>query len=79
VIPGLAVRRQVANFKSKKLKELKQEKSKIYSDYKSFGVNEDEIIITEKKKLNERMTKIQDELDSIRAMRNPHIDGKDKD
>ncbi len=79
LIPGLAVRSQVTSYKQSKSKQLKQEKSKIYSDYKSFGVNEDEVIIAEKKQLSEKLTKIQDELDNIRAMRNSHIDGKDKD
>ena len=79
LIPGLAVRRQVSSFKQHKSKQLKQEKSKLYSDYKNFDVDEDEVIIAEKRELSERLMKIQDELDNIRAMRNSHIDGKDKD
>ena len=79
LIPGLAVRRQVSNFKSYKSSQLKQEKVKLYSSYKQFEPKEDEEIILEKKELGEKLERIQNELETLKKMRNSHIDGKSSD
>lgn len=79
LIPGLAVRRQVSYYKRYKLDQLKQEKVKLYSIYKQFDAKEDEQIISEKKELGEKLERIQNELEKLKAMRNSHIDGKNTD
>ena len=79
LIPGLAVRRQVSNFKSYKSDQLKQEKVKLYSSYKQFESKDDEEIISEKKELGEKLERIQNELETLKRMRNSHIDGKNSD
>tara|TARA_B110000858_G_scaffold196515_1_gene255523 strand:+ start:29394 stop:30371 length:978 start_codon:yes stop_codon:yes gene_type:complete len=79
LIPGLAVRRQVSYFKSYKSDQLKQEKLKLYSNYKQFEPKEDEEIILEKKALGEELERIQNELETLKKMRNSHIDGKSSD
>ena len=76
LIPGLAVRRQVSYFKSYKSGQLKHEEMKLYSSYKQFESKEDEEIIAEKKELGEKLERIQSELESLKKMRNSHIDGK---
>ncbi len=79
LIPGLAVRRQVSEFKAFKANQLKKEKVKIYSDYKQFESKEDDAIISEKKELGEKLERIQNELEKLKKMRNSHIDGKNSD
>ncbi len=79
LIPGLAVRRQVSNFKAYKSGQLKQEKVKLYSNYKQFESKDDEDIISEKKELGERLERIQNDLEKLKKMRNSHIDGKSSD
>jgi hypothetical protein len=79
LIPGLAVRRQVSYFKSYKSDQLKQEKVKLYSSYKQFESKEDEEIISEKKELGEKLERIQNELETLKKMRNSPIDGKSSD
>ncbi|MEX0963176.1 MAG: hypothetical protein WDZ52_03920 [Pseudohongiellaceae bacterium] len=79
LIPGLAVRRQVSYYKSYKSNQLKQEKVKLYSNYKQFEYKGDEEIISEKKELGEKLEKIQNELDKLKRMRTSHIDGKKTD
>lgn len=79
LIPGLAVRRQVSNFKSFKSGQLKQEKVKLYSSYRQFESKEDEEIIAEKKELGEKLERIQNELETLKKMRNSPIDGKSSD
>jgi len=76
LIPGLAVRRQVSYFKSYKSGQLKHEEMKLYSSYKQFESKEDEEIIAEKKELEEKLERIQSELETLKKMRNSHIDGK---
>ncbi|MFT7470845.1 MAG: hypothetical protein ACI8XU_000738 [Kiritimatiellia bacterium] len=79
LIPGLAVRRQVSNFKSYKSDQLKKEKVKLYSSYKQFESKDDEEIILGKKELGEKLERIQNELETLKKMRNSHIDGKNSD
>lgn len=79
LIPGLAVRRQVSQYKRYKASQLKQEKVKLYSNYKQFESKEDEQIISEKKELGEKLERIQNELETLKKMRNSHIDGKSSD
>lgn len=79
LIPGLAVRRQVSNFKSYKSGQLKQEKVKLYSSYRQFESKDDEEIISEKKELGKKLERIQHELETLKKMRNSHIDGKNSD
>lgn len=79
LIPGLAVRRQVSYFKSYRSDQLKQEKVKLYSSYRQFEPKEDDEIISEKKELGEKLERIQNELETLKKMRNSHIDGKSSD
>jgi hypothetical protein len=79
LIPGLAVRRQVSYYKNYRSNQLKQEKVKLYSNYKQFESKEDEEIISEKKELGEKLERIQNDLEKLRNMRNSHIDGKSSD
>jgi len=79
VIPGLAVRRQVSYFKQHKSGQLRDEKAKVYSNYKQFESKEDEEIILEKKELSEKLERIQKELESLKKMRNSPIDRKGSD
>lgn len=76
LIPGLAVRRQVNNFKANKTDQLKREKAQTYASYKKFDHKDDAAIVSEKKELSDRLIRIQDELEKLREMRNSHIDGK---
>lgn len=79
LIPGLAVRRQVSYFKTYKSGQLKQEKVKLYSNYKQFESKDDDEIISEKKELGEKLERIQNDLEKLKKMRNSHIDGKSSD
>ena len=79
LIPGLAVRRQVSHFKSYKSDQLKQEKVKLYSSYRQFESKEDEEIIADKKALGEKLERVQNELETLKKMRNSPIDGKSSD
>lgn len=76
LIPGLAVRRQVSYYKQYSINQLKQEKAKLYSDYKQFDPKDDEEIISEKKKLGERLEQIQSDIERLEKMRTSPIDGK---
>lgn len=77
LIPGLAVRRQVAHFKAHRAKQLKQEQAKLYSSYKEFDAADDDEIISAKKELNEKMEHIEVQMEKLRKMRKSHIDSKD--
>lgn len=79
LIPGLAVRRQVSYYKQYKENQLKQEKVRLYSDYKQFESKDDEEIISEKKKLGDRLEQIQNDLEKLKKMRTSPIDGKQSD
>ncbi len=79
LIPGLAVRRQVAYYKLYKEIQLKKEKVKLYSDYKQFESKGDEEIISTKKELGGRLEQIQNDLEKLKMMRNSPIDGKRSD
>lgn len=76
LIPGLAVRKQVSNYKDQRTQQLKQEQARLYSSYKKFSEAEDDEIISSKKELEERMEHIEIQMQKLRAMRNSHIDGK---
>lgn len=78
LIPGLAVRRQISYYKSYTANQLRQEKARLYSSFKQFEEKEDDEIIAEKKELNERLNRIQTQMEKLREMRTSHIDGKDK-
>ena len=79
LIPGLAVRRQVSYYKFYRASQLKQEKVKLYSDYKQFESKEDEEIISKKKELGDKLEKVQSDLEKLKQMRTSHIDGKNSD
>lgn len=74
LIPGLAVRRQVSYYKLYKVKQLKREKSKLYSSYKKFDAKDDDALILEKKAIKDRLDRIQEELEKLKRMRNSHLD-----
>ena len=77
LVPGLAVRRQVREYKAYRAKQLKKEQAELYSSYKEFASAEDDEIITAKRELNERMNNIEEQMEKLRKMRNSHIDAKD--
>ncbi|MCG8415472.1 MAG: hypothetical protein MI746_14755 [Pseudomonadales bacterium] len=77
LIPGLAVRRQVSEYKSYKAKQLKEEQSRLYSSYKEFDEADDDEIIATKRELSDKMNRIEDQMEKLRKMRNSHIDAKD--
>lgn len=79
LIPGLAVRRQVSYYKQYKENQLKEEKMRLYSNYKQFESKEDEEIISEKRELGNKLEKIQSDLEKLKKMRNSPIDGKRSD
>ncbi|MCG8414147.1 MAG: hypothetical protein MI746_07995 [Pseudomonadales bacterium] len=77
LVPGLAVRRQVSQYKTYRAEKLKEEQSKLYSSYKEFEAGEDDEIIATKRELNEKMNKIENQMEKLRKMRKSHIDVKD--
>ena len=77
LVPGLAVRRQVNEYKEYRAKQLKKEQANLYSSYKTFDEAEDDEIIATKRELNERMNNIEDQMEKLRKMRKSHIDMKD--
>ena len=79
LVPGLAVRRQVNQYKSYKIGQLKQQKAQFYTSYKEFQEGDDNEIIATKKELNEKLNHIQEQMDKLKKMRDSHIDGKTKD
>ena len=76
LVPGLAVRRQVRDFKSYRAKQLREEESQLFNSFKEFEEASDEEIIASKKEINERLENIQSQMDKLRKMRNSHIDSK---
>jgi RNA polymerase-interacting CarD/CdnL/TRCF family regulator len=54
-------------------------KVKLYSSHKQFESKDDEESISEKKELGEKLELIQNELETLKKMRNSHIDGKSSD
>ena len=79
LVPGLAVRRQVNQYKNYKIGQLKQQKAQFYTSYKEFREGDDDQIIATKKELNEKLNHIQEQMDKLKKMRDSHIDGKTKD
>jgi MFS family permease len=76
LVPGLAVRRQVKDYKSFRKKQLKAEESRLFDSFKEFEEAPDEEIIATKREINERLENIQTQMDRLRKMRNSHIDIK---
>ena len=77
LIPGLAVRRQVSQYKVYRERQLKNEQAQLYSSYKEFDAAEDDEIIASKKELNQKMNDIETKMNKLRKMRTSHIDGKE--
>lgn len=77
LVPGLAVRRQVSEYKAYRAKQLKKEQAELYSSFKEFDEAEDDEIISAKRELSERMNNIEDQMEKLRKMRKSHIDAKD--
>ena len=76
LVPGLAVRRQVRDYKSFREKQLKEEEMRLFNSFKEFEEAPDEEIIATKREINERLENIQTQMDKLRKMRNSHIDSK---
>ncbi|MEQ8952973.1 MAG: hypothetical protein RL120_02495, partial [Gammaproteobacteria bacterium] len=74
LIPGLAVRRQMSNYKSYMAEKLRTENAKLYSSYKKFNASDDDDIIREKKEIGERLQHIQEQMDRLRKLKNSHLD-----
>lgn len=74
VIPGLAVQRQIVKFKRERTTFLKQQKARLYTSIKKTSDKTDDEIIAEKKLLSQQLEEIQEELSSVKKMRNSHID-----
>ena len=79
LIPGLAVRRQVNQYKSYREVQLKQEKAQLYSSYKEFREADDDEIIATKKELNDKMNHISEQMEKLRKMRSSHLGGQNKE
>ena len=74
LIPSLAVRRQVDQFKERRLEQLRRERTDVYAAFKRFEqVGDDEIIAT-KRKLDEKLKAIQRQIDMLEQMRNSPLD-----
>jgi len=76
LVPGLAVRRQVRDYKSFRKKQLKEEEARLFNSFKQFEEAPDEEIIAAKREINERLENIQTQMEKLRKMRNSHIDNK---
>ncbi len=76
LIPGLAVRRQVDQFKIRRMEELKRERASVYASFKEFDASGDDEIIHVKRDLNERLRKIQLEMEQLEQMRNSPLEGR---
>lgn len=77
LIPGLAVRRHVSDYKSYSVEQLKLKKAALYSDFKSFENSDDESIINRKKEISLRLNQINDQMEKLRKMRSSHIDSNE--
>lgn len=78
LIPGLAVRRQVDRFKEHRREQLKRERASVYSSYKEFADVEDDEIIANKKRLEQKLEKIQEQMEQLQRMRTSPIDSRQK-
>jgi len=76
LIPGLAVRRQIDQYKARRFEELKKERANAYASFKEFEADDDDSIISAKRELNDKIHSIQDELDKLERMRNSPLDGR---
>ncbi len=76
LIPGLAVRRQVDQFKERRMEELKRERASVYASFKEFDASGDDEIIHVKRDLNERLRTIQQEMEQLEQMRNSPLEGR---
>ncbi len=74
LIPGLAVRRQVDEFKQRKQEELKKERAEVYSSYKEFEQAGDEEIIARKKALQDRLNTIHQQMENLQHMGSSLLD-----
>jgi hypothetical protein len=79
LIPGLAVRRQVNEFKAHRHEQLKRERASVYSSYKEFEPAPDDDIIATKRQLQDRLNELQTQMQKLKRMRNSPIDTKTKD
>lgn len=77
LIPGLIVRRHVDHYKTSREAQLKQTKAELYSSFKVFKNTDNESIITNKRELSEKLSKVNDQMEKLRKMRNSHIDSRD--
>lgn len=75
MIPGMAVRRQVDQFKERRLVELKRERASVHAAFKEFDPEGDDEIISGKRELNDRLREIQLEMDGLENMRISPLDG----
>jgi uncharacterized membrane protein len=78
LIPGLAVRRQVDEFKHRKQEELKKERAEVYSSYKEFEQADDEEIIANKRALQDRLNSIQLQMEKLQHMGSSLLDFRKK-
>jgi len=79
LIPGLAVRRQVNQFKVHRREQLKRERASVYSSYKDFEPAADDEIIANKRELQEKLNELQAQMQKLQHMRNSPIDPGKKD
>lgn len=75
MIPGMAVRRQVDQFRERRLVELKRERASVHAAFKEFDPEGDDEIISGKRELNDRLREIQREMDGLENMRTSPLDG----
>lgn len=76
LIPSLAVRRQVEQFKERRLEELKRRRAEVYAAFKNFSAMPDDDIIAGKRSLNEELQFINKQIDMLEQMRSSPLDGR---
>ena len=74
LIPSLAVRRQVDQFKERRIEQLKRERTYVYAAFKQFEQAGDDEIIAAKRELDDKLKNIQRQIDLLEQMRNSPLD-----
>ncbi len=78
LIPGLIVRRQISQFKTYRLDQLKKEKTRLYVSLKKFEASDDESIIQRQRDITEKINTLNTKMDKVKKLRSHHIDSSDQ-
>ena len=77
LIPGLAVRHQVTYYKSYRISQLKQEKTKLYMSLKKFEASDDDSIIQRQRDINEKLNTLNTKIDKLKKLRSYPIESRE--